>query len=40
MANACSEGIDVGFATLGYTEAAILGVVQGITELLLGSEDL
>ena len=34
MANACSEGIDVGFATLGYTEAAILGVVQGITELL------
>ena len=34
MANACSEGIDVGFATLGYTEAAVLGVVQGITELL------
>lgn len=34
MANACSEGVDVGFATLGYAKVAVLGVVQGITELL------
>jgi undecaprenyl-diphosphatase len=34
MADACSSGIDTGFATLDYTQAAILGVVQGITELL------
>lgn len=34
MANACSEGVDIGFATLGYAKVAVLGVVQGITELL------
>ena len=34
MAEACSAGIDTGFATLDYTQAAILGVVQGVTELL------
>ena len=34
MAGACSAGIDTGFATLDYTQAAVLGVVQGITELL------
>ncbi|MFD9900515.1 undecaprenyl-diphosphatase UppP [Mesorhizobium sp. NPDC059025] len=34
MANACSEGVDIGFATLGYAKVALLGVVQGITELL------
>src|SRR3984957_1704575 len=34
MANACTEGIDTGFAALGYAKVAVLGVVQGITELL------
>ena len=34
MAEACSAGIDTGFATLDYTQAALLGVVQGVTELL------
>ncbi|HEV2507232.1 MAG TPA: undecaprenyl-diphosphate phosphatase [Mesorhizobium sp.] len=34
MASACSEGVDIGFATLGYAKVAVLGVVQGITELL------
>jgi undecaprenyl-diphosphatase len=31
---ACSAGIDVGFVTLGYARVAILGVVQGLSELL------
>ena len=31
---ACTQGIDTGFVALGYTKVAILGVVQGITELL------
>jgi len=30
----CSHNIDTGFATLGYAKVSILGVVQGITELL------
>lgn len=30
----CASGIDTGFATLGYAKVAVLGVVQGITELL------
>jgi undecaprenyl-diphosphatase len=30
----CTQGIDTGFAALGYTKVAILGVLQGITELL------
>jgi undecaprenyl-diphosphatase len=34
MAVVCSGGIDTGFASLGYTKVAVLGVVQGLTELL------
>lgn len=34
MASACTNGIDTGFVALGATKVAILGVVQGITELL------
>jgi undecaprenyl-diphosphatase len=34
MAGACTEGIDTGFVALGYAKVAVLGVVQGITELL------
>jgi len=34
MAGTCTQGIDTGFAALGYTKVAILGVLQGITELL------
>ena len=34
MANVCSAGLDIGFASLDYVQIAILGVVQGITELL------
>ncbi|MBX9664059.1 MAG: undecaprenyl-diphosphate phosphatase [Novosphingobium sp.] len=30
----CATGIDTGFVTLGYAKVAVLGVVQGITELL------
>ena len=31
---ACTEGLDTGFAALGYAKVGLLGVVQGITELL------
>ena len=34
MASACTAGIDTGFVELGYAKVAILGVVQGITELM------
>lgn len=34
MENACTSGLDTGFATLGYFRVAILGIVQGITELM------
>src|SRR5580704_1726709 len=34
MANACTNGIDTGFVALGYAKVSVLGVVQGITELL------
>jgi undecaprenyl-diphosphatase len=34
MASACTEGLDTGFAALGYAKVGVLGVVQGITELL------
>jgi undecaprenyl-diphosphatase len=34
MANACTEGVDTGFVALGYFKVAILGVVQGISELM------
>ena len=34
MSGICTEGVDTGFAALGYAKVAMLGVVQGITELL------
>jgi undecaprenyl-diphosphatase len=34
MASACTNGIDTGFVALGYVKVAVLGVVQGITELM------
>ena len=34
MVNACTNGIDTGFVALGYAKVAVLGVVQGITELM------
>lgn len=34
MASGCSNGLDVGFVSLGYAKVAVLGIVQGITELL------
>ncbi|MDX7950005.1 undecaprenyl-diphosphatase UppP [Lichenihabitans sp. Uapishka_5] len=34
MADACTGGIDTGFIALGYGKVAVLGVVQGLTELL------
>src|ERR1700732_2077351 len=34
MADACTSGVDTGFVALGYAKVALLGVVQGITELL------
>ena len=34
MATACTNGIDTGFVGLGYAKVAVLGVVQGITELM------
>lgn len=34
MAAVCTNGIDTGFAALGMGKVAVLGLVQGITELL------
>lgn len=34
MASVCSAGTDIGFASLDYIQVAILGVIQGISELL------
>jgi undecaprenyl-diphosphatase len=34
MAEVCTQGIDTGFVALGYGKVALLGIVQGITELL------
>jgi len=34
MTDTCSGSVDTGFAALGYAKVALLGVVQGITELL------
>src|ERR1700722_5234073 len=35
MVEACrGGGVDIGFVTLGYAKVAVLGVVQGISELL------
>jgi undecaprenyl-diphosphatase len=34
MASACTQGLDTGFVALGYAKVGVLGIVQGITELL------
>jgi undecaprenyl-diphosphatase len=34
LANTCSGILDIGFASLSYLQVAVLGIVQGITELL------
>jgi len=34
VTNVCSAGLDIGFASLDYVQIGILGIVQGITELL------
>ncbi|QXI26485.1 undecaprenyl-diphosphate phosphatase [Pseudomonas vanderleydeniana] len=34
MSNVCSSGLDIGFASLNYLQIGILGIIQGITELL------
>lgn len=34
MASGCTNNLDTGFVALGYAKVALLGVVQGITELL------
>ncbi len=34
MAGTCAQGLDSSFVALGYTKVALLGVVQGITELM------
>ncbi|MGO8953855.1 MAG: undecaprenyl-diphosphatase UppP [Rhodomicrobium sp.] len=34
MAAECLNGFDTGFVSLGYAKVAVLGVVQGITELM------
>ena len=34
MAEVCTQGVDTGFVALGYAKVSVLGVVQGITELL------
>jgi undecaprenyl-diphosphatase len=34
LTSSCTGGLDIGFASLGYLQIGILGVVQGITELL------
>jgi undecaprenyl-diphosphatase len=34
MVDACTNGLDTGFVSLGYAKVAALGVLQGITELL------
>jgi undecaprenyl-diphosphatase len=34
LPSACTNGLDIGFASLSYLQVGLLGVVQGITELL------
>src|SRR5438270_7994115 len=34
MAGACTNEFDTGFVALGYAKVAVLGVVQGITQLM------
>src|SRR6266568_5729381 len=33
-ADACTQGLDTGFIELGAAKVAVLGIVQGLTELL------
>src|SRR5450631_3318421 len=34
MVEVCMRGVDTGFVALGYAKVAVLGVIQGVTELL------
>ena len=34
MSDACTSGVDTGFVGLGFLKVGVLGIVQGITELL------
>ena len=34
MSDVCTRGLDTGFIALGYAKVAVLGVLQGITELM------
>jgi undecaprenyl-diphosphatase len=34
MVEVCTRGVDTGFVALGYAKVAVLGIVQGMTELL------
>lgn len=34
LANVCSADLDIGFASLNYVQIGILGIIQGISELL------
>jgi undecaprenyl-diphosphatase len=34
MVEVCTRGVDTGFVALGYAKVTVLGIVQGITELL------
>jgi undecaprenyl-diphosphatase len=34
VAGTCTQGLDSSFVALGYTKVALLGVVQGVTELM------
>ena len=34
MATACTNGIDTGFVSLGYAKVVVLGIVQGVAELM------
>ena len=34
MQGTCGQGLDTSFIALGYGKVAVLGVVQGITELM------
>ena len=34
MVEVCTREVDTGFVALGYVKVAVLGVVQGVTELV------
>src|SRR5579875_904343 len=34
MSGGCAAGVNTSFATLGYSKVAVLGLVQGVSELL------